>query len=349
MFETIPTVPTAEEVLDRSLSRASKRMEKRQNRDRANADFVQSVYQSVHDRLVEVVASFPEFDEVPVFYRDTAGILFGLDRIRKSLGAVGWAARWARDHGPGFTYQTKRSPSTAQMRRRYVARLASVVHQVDQDLRFLNEVRNTLRTLPHIEDCFTVVVAGYPNVGKSSFIRRVSTGVPEVASYPFTTKGVLVGHRFDRGDRIQFVDTPGILDRPAIERNAIEQQAVAAITSLADMVLFLIDGSEQCGYPLEAQLQLLIEVQGMKDVPVVPVVSKADVATIEGYPSFSAETGEHIEDVLTAIYDLKALQDERDQAIRDEEADDCPTIERREASLGLALHNHSEEDYKADE
>jgi len=45
------------------------------------------------------------------------------------------------------------------------------------------------------EDEFTVVVAGYPNVGKSSFIRLVSTAEPEIAAYPFTTKGVIVGHR----------------------------------------------------------------------------------------------------------------------------------------------------------
>ena len=70
-----------------------------------------------------------------------------------------------------------------------------MVHQIDKDLLFLNEVRNVLRKLPHVEDAFTVVIAGYPNVGKSSFIRLVSSATPEIASYPFTTKGVIVGHR----------------------------------------------------------------------------------------------------------------------------------------------------------
>ena len=83
------------------------------------------------------------------------------------------------------------------MRKRAVARLASMVHQIDKDLRFLNEIRNVLRKLPHVEDAFTIVIAGYPNVGKSSFIRRVSSAEPQVASYPFTTKGIIVGHRRD--------------------------------------------------------------------------------------------------------------------------------------------------------
>jgi len=128
-----------------------------------------------------------------------------------------------------------------------------MVHQIDKDLLFLNEVRNVLRKLPHIDDTFTVVIAGYPNVGKSSFIRRVSTATPEVASYPFTTKGVIVGHRDTGRDRVQFVDTPGILDRPSDERNAIEQQALSAVMNVADVILFIIDPSGHCGYPTEVQ------------------------------------------------------------------------------------------------
>ena len=96
-----------------------------------------------------------------------------------------------------------------------------------------------LRKLPHVGDEFTVVVAGYPNVGKSSFIQLVSTATPEVASYPFTTKGVIVGHREVGRDRVQFIDTPGILDRPTIDRNAIELQALTAIVNLADIVLYI--------------------------------------------------------------------------------------------------------------
>ena len=197
--------------------------------------------------------------------------------------------------------EIRRSPDTRGVRKRAVARLSSVVHRVDRDLRFLNEVRNTLRSLPVLSEEFTVVVAGYPNVGKSSFIRLVSSAEPEVASYPFTTKGIIVGHRRTGRSGIQFVDTPGLLDRPPWERSPIERQAVAALMHAAQAVLFILDPSEMCGFPLESQLALLGAVKEMVQVPVLVAVNKADVKGMEGYPNMSTLTGEGVDEVLGAL------------------------------------------------
>ncbi len=249
----MPTVPTADEILDRSFRRAAKKRKEKTNKDRANEEFVRAVGAAIHDRLVYIIRGFPEFEEIPPFYREMADILYGIDNIKQSLGAVGWAAKHTKMVGNDIAVQTRRSTETLVLRKRAVARLASMVHQIDKDLLFLNKVRNTLRKLPHIEDAFTVVIAGYPNVGKSSFIRLVSSATPEIASYPFTTKGVIVGLREEGRIRIQFVDTPGILDRPAEERNPIERQALSAMMNVASVILFILDPSEHCGYPMEMQ------------------------------------------------------------------------------------------------
>jgi nucleolar GTP-binding protein len=317
-FEKIPTVPTADEVLDRSFRRAATRMKEKKNKDRANEEFVRAVSQAIHDRLVRVIQSFPDFDTVPPFYRDVVEIMWGLDRVRKALGGVGWAARWARTHGPGLAYQTRKAENTAVLRKRAVARLSSVVHQIDDDLLFLNEIRNVLRKLPHVSDEFTVVIAGYPNVGKSSFIKLVSTASPEVASYPFTTKGIIVGHRTIGPDRMQFVDTPGILDRQKEERNAIERQALNAIVNLADVILFILDASEHCGYPIEEQVRLLHEVEEMVSVPVYVVGNKSDIVYFDGYMNMSTETADGVDEVLDTLLTYRDRQkSENEEGVTD--------------------------------
>ncbi|WP_286681152.1 GTPase [Methanoculleus sp. DTU007] len=302
-FETIPTVPTADEVLDRSLRRAAAKKKLKTNVDRANEEFVRAVASAIHDKLKSVVSSFPSFERLPPFYREVADILISLDRIKKSLGAVSWAADQARTVGSGYARSMRSGGETDRKRRQAVARIASIVHQVEDDLIFLNEARNILRKLPHVsEDEFTIVVAGFPNVGKSSFIRLVSTAEPEIAAYPFTTKGIIVGHRdIGRHERIQFIDTPGVLERPAEERNPIERQAVSAIINTADLVLFIIDTSEHCGYSIENQVRLLDEIRRLVEVPILTVVNKADIRAIEGYPTMSTLTGKGVDEVLDLL------------------------------------------------
>ena len=300
-FEKIPTVPTADEVLDRCFRRAAAKMKLKTNKDRANQDFVRAVSHSIHDRLVHIIQTFPEFETLPPFYYETVDILYGIPRLKKSLGAIGWAARWARLHGPDLVYETRKGGDPLASRKRAVARLASVVHQIDPDLRFLNDVRNVIRKMPHIEDVFTVVVAGYPNVGKSSFIGLVSSASPEVASYPFTTKGVIVGHRISGHKRMQFIDTPGVLDRLPEERNPIERQAMAAIANIADVILFILDPSEQCGFPLEDQIRLSVDIRSSMDVPIVVVANKSDIRSLDGYLSMSTCDGSGVEEVLEKL------------------------------------------------
>lgn len=300
-FERTPTIPTADEILDVSFRRAAKKRKEKHNKDRANEEFVRAVTAAVHDRLVDILQKFPDIDTLPPFYQHMVEILYGIDRMKKALGAVGWAAWHVREKGYSIASTMRRAEVISNERRKAVARIASIVHQIDPELRFLNDARNVLRKLPHVSDEFTIVVAGYPNVGKSSFIRAVSSAAPEVAGYPFTTKGVIIGHRETPCGRVQLVDTPGILDRPAEERNPIERQALAALMDIAHVCLFLIDPSEHCGYSLEAQHRLLEEVRSLVRVPVLVAYTKADIVRPDEGLSMSTATGEGVEAVMEAL------------------------------------------------
>jgi len=302
-FEDIPTVPTADEVLDRCFRRAATKKQQKKKGSRADEEFVRAVSSAVHDKLEWVVKSFPSIDNLPLFYREVTDILVSTDRLKRSLGAVQWAATQARRTGTRIARDIRRAEDSGVYRRRAVARIASIVHQVDDDLRYLGDVRNILRRIPHVsEEEFTVVVAGFPNTGKSSFIRAVSSADPEIASYPFTTLQIIVGHRpIGRRDRMQLIDTPGLLDRPSQERNPAERQAVSAITTLGDVILFFVDASEQCGYPVEAQFRLRDQLAGLTPLPVITAVSKSDITSLPGHPNLSVETGEGVEQIIALL------------------------------------------------
>ena len=115
-------------------------------------------------------------------------------------------------------------------------------------------------------------------------------------------------------ERMQFIDTPGVLDRPPEERSGIERQALTAMVNLASAILVIIDASEHCGYPLEDQIRLLHEIEAMVRVPVQAVVNKSDITYFDGYINMSTETGEGVGEVLEALLAYRKRSEEEGQA-----------------------------------
>ena len=137
----------------------------------------------------------------------------------------------------------KQSTTTefAESVRVFYGRLASFVREVDVDIELARKFDEFLKDRPRLDPGVpTLVVAGFPNVGKSSLVARLSTARPKVADYPFTTLAIAVGHTDLGFDRLQVMDTPGMLGR-ARKANPAETEAETAVEGAASIVLFVID------------------------------------------------------------------------------------------------------------
>ena len=287
-WRTIPTVLLEDEVLDKAFSRARKaadrvddpdkvfRVRKQMNR------MVQTAADVIYSQFTEMVECWPSLDQSPQFDVAMIDACVGCDDYRHHLSMLQWAAKRITAISGQNSKKIVRTARTELMhdaRKEAYGRISSVMRQVGKSLLWLSEARETLKKLPTINsELPCVVVCGAPNVGKSAFISALSSGNMEVNHYPFTTKQIHVGHFFHRRLQHQLVDTPGLLDRPMIKRNAIEMQAIAALENTGSLVLFLLDGSEQCGTPMEEQLNLLEEVKGLlPETDLLVVSSKADL------------------------------------------------------------------------
>lgn len=119
-------------------------------------------------------------------------------------------------------------------------------------------------------------------MGKSSFLKSVTRADVDVQPYAFTTKSLFVGHFDYKYLRFQAIDTPGILDHPLEEMNTIEMQSITAIAHLRSAILYFMDLSEQCGYTVQAQIQLFQSIKPLfANKLVFIVINKIDITRPE--------------------------------------------------------------------
>ncbi|MCK4347663.1 MAG: 50S ribosome-binding GTPase [Thermoplasmatales archaeon] len=322
MLKKMPLVLSADDLLERAFRKAKKKQITDRNalykKKKTIIARTESFATTVISTLEKYVKEFPSIDSLPLFYQELIDIKIDVNKLRKSLGAVDWARKTCNMIYSKQARSLKKSGKLdflKQKQNEIYGRISSVVKQIDNELKLLANAQNIIKKFPEVCDIPTIVIAGYPNVGKSSLLKCLSKARPEIAQYPFTTKEIHVGH-IEKEEkyilkRFQVIDTPGLLDRPLSEKNEIEKQAIAALTHLADMILFVMDSSETCGYPLEDQKRLLSQMEKMFSTSsIVLVENKVDFKrTDSSNLKISCETGEGIDILLEKIFSYFKSED----------------------------------------
>ena len=302
----IPTIPTPEELLDKGFSRGKKQADLIRSQKIPERRVVTSC-QVIKDKLKSILDAVPEIESLHPFYQDYIDITVGVDDMKQALGGLNWAYGIITQLEKEYGAKIRKNPSekaTAIQKQAY-GRIASVVNKIKKDLDFLDFAKQNLRNMPTIDfDATTIVIAGFPNVGKSTLLRQITGADPQVANYPFTTKGIQIGHTERHWKNIQIIDTPGLLDRPVLEMNDIELNAIVALEHLADAILFIFDASETCGFHLENQYNLLKQIEKIfSEIPIIYLFNKMDLIENREY------LNEYIDDENNCIF-ISAIEGE---------------------------------------
>lgn len=222
-------------------------------------------------------------NDIHPFHQDLINVLYDRDHLKIALSQLSTAKHLIEQVAREYVRLIKYGDSLyrcKQLKRAALGRMATILRGRAKDsLVYLEQVRQHLGRLPVIDtNTRTLILCGYPNVGKSSFINKVTRADVDVQPYAFTTKSLFVGHMDYKYLRWQVIDTPGVLDHPLEEMNTIEMQSITALAHLRACILYFMDLSEQCGYSVAAQVQLFKSIRPLfVNKPVLLVINKIDV------------------------------------------------------------------------
>lgn len=306
-WKDIAPVPTSQEFLDIVLSRTQRRLPTQIRAgfkiSRIRAFYIRKVKytsETFAEKLSAILDGFPRLADIHPFHKDLLNTLYDADHFRIALGQLNTAKGLIETVSRDYIRLLKYGQSLfqcKQLKRAALGRMATICKRLKDPLLYLEQVRQHLGRLPSIDpNTRTLLICGYPNVGKSSFLKNISRADVDVQPYAFTTKSLFVGHFDYKMLRFQAIDTPGILDHPLEEMNTIEMQSITAIAHLRSAIMYFMDLSEQCGYSVQAQMALFQSIKPLfANKLVFIVINKIDILRPE---DLDAETQEKLQELL---------------------------------------------------
>ncbi|PLB34179.1 putative GTPase NOG1 [Aspergillus candidus] len=315
-WKDIAPVPTSQEFLDIVLSRTQRQLPTQIRAgfkiSRIRAFYTRKVkytQETFGEKFQAILDGFPRLQDIHPFHKDLMNTLYDADHFRIALGQVSTAKHLIETVSRDYVRLIKYAQSLfqcKQLKRAGLGRMATICRRLKDPLVYLEQVRQHLGRLPAIDpNTRTLLICGYPNVGKSSFLRNITRADVDVQPYAFTTKSLFVGHFDYKYLRFQAIDTPGILDHPLEEMNTIEMQSITAIAHLRSAVMYFMDLSEQCGYSVSDQIKLFSSIRPLFANKIVfIVINKIDVRRPE---DLEPEYQQELQDILKSG-DVELLQ-----------------------------------------
>lgn len=258
-----------------------------QNRKEKVVRKMEAFHDYLDKQLERMETSVPKFDTLHPFYQELLPETMDVGKIKQAASQIVSVRRLLKRQ----IIEGKRSmhsPATDAIAHMHAAsakffgRSASIVKSLKKNIELLQNANQLMKEVPDVRvDMPTLILAGYPNTGKTTMLKRLTGSKAQIAAYPFTTKSLQLGYFTMRYRDVQVMDTPGLLDRDDTNYNPIEKKALAALKHLATCVVFVVDPTPSAGYALDKQFALFERLKKLFPIPFVIVLNKCDIASAE--------------------------------------------------------------------
>lgn len=315
-FQNLTAIETPDTYLDIAFGKAKKTVERIREKIKINEkvndprldkskkiemERISAIRNILYDRLNEIIKSYPNIDRLPEFYKQLVKCTLDYPALKKSLGAVNWASNKVCDFFRFYQSKitkTKDLEKVNSYRREFYGRISSVLKKIKEELAYLEECRKIMKGYPAVKTSVpTAAVMGFPNVGKTTLLYKLTGSKPEINSYAFTTRRINISYIIEKEKKIQILDTPGTLNRFE-KMNNIEQQAYLALKHCSQLIVYVFDITEP--FPIKDQESLLRNLKEFKK-EIIIYLSKADILEKEKVNEFKKKH----KDIITKPEELK--------------------------------------------
>ena len=272
-------------------SRKGKKIRIKDKNKRQKAEYLQKIRiykETIYTDLQKIIKGFPSFNNLNIFYKELIDSQINLDTLKKEISKLSWVRQKLIKLFKDYNNRIKIINSLVKIKtlqKEFYGRTSSLLKKSKKTFEFLEKSRKKMKNFPSIKTKIkTICISGFPNVGKSTLLKKLTGSKVEIKSYAFTTKKLLLGYI---NKKLQIIDTPGTLNRYD-KMNSIEKQAHLAVKYLAEKIIYVFDLTETCGYEIEKQIELFKKFkEEFKEKEIIVFLSKTDLLKQEQIEIFS--------------------------------------------------------------
>lgn len=240
-----------------------------------------------HD-MDDIVSSIPVIDELPEFYKELIDVTIGTVKLKQAVQPLRWVQEKLSRMEGDYTKMIERETSVSAIvnaKKSFYGRTNSIMKKISKSFSFLEGVRRKMREFPTIRTKMpTICICGFPNVGKSTLLSKITTAKPKIEPYAFTTKSIMLGYI---GGQVQMIDTPGTFKDIFYKMNWIEKQSYLAVKYLGEALIYVFDITETCGFIVDDQFALFESMRAkFPEKKFLVYISKSDIASPEDIENF---------------------------------------------------------------
>ena len=140
--------------------------------------------ETIHEKLSFIIDGFPKLNDIHPFFSDLINVLYDKDHYKLALGHVHSCRNLVDNIAKDYVRLMKYGDSLYRckmLKKAALGRMCTILKKLASSLSYLEEVRKHLARLPSINPFErTLLITGYPNVGKSSFINKITNANVEV-------------------------------------------------------------------------------------------------------------------------------------------------------------------------
>lgn len=304
-------IPLYDEIMEKIKSRYSKKGGKQYEKEIKSIELIYNIINSKTESIVELEKMLKKLHN---FYWGLIEANYDKKKIFESIECIKKSRFFVRKFWVDYRNKILASDTPKEMRmlsREARGRMISSIKKCSKSLEYLRNLVITIMSFPGLDPSRkTLIIAGPPNAGKSTIVSSITNANTKVASYPFTTKEIIIGHlEYDKNNVIQIVDTPGLLDRSINEMNEIEKKAISALTHLDGIIIFILDPSKDAYMPLEEQFNIINNIKKLIiNKKIILIINKIDLLNDNELKALDHLLNEYLEKLnIKEFYKISAL------------------------------------------